>query len=82
MKEHAFYPQHIVGQIKKFFSGVHDMTDFYYKLYLLNGLCQSCDGRGYTDVPERRCPDCGASGETSRWSRPRPAEGDGSDTVS
>ncbi len=38
MKDQAFYPDHIIEQIKSFFGNVHDMTDFYYKLYLLNGL--------------------------------------------
>ena len=28
MKDQAFYPDHIVEQIKSFFSNVHDMTDF------------------------------------------------------
>ena len=30
----------VEAQIKSFFHNVHDMTDFYYKVYLLNGLCR------------------------------------------
>lgn len=74
MKERAFHQEHIVDQIKKFFSGVHDMTDFYYKLYLLNALCKTCDGRGYLDVPEHACPDCEASGDATIWHRARLAK--------
>jgi DnaJ-class molecular chaperone len=69
MQGQAFYPEGIVQQIKAFFSDVHDMTDFYYKVYLLNGLCRSCDGRGYLRVPEQSCPHCQASGSTDVWHR-------------
>ena len=71
MKEQAFYPDHIVEQIKSFFHNVHDMTDFYYKLYLLNGLCQQCDGRGYLQSPDEACPACQASGDADIWHRAR-----------
>jgi len=69
MQEHAFHPDHIVEQIKTFFRDVHDMTGFYYKLYLLNGLCRQCDGRGYLYTPDQPCPHCRASGSTDVWRR-------------
>jgi hypothetical protein len=34
MQKHAFHPERIVEQISTFFKDVHDMSDFYYKLYL------------------------------------------------
>ena len=69
MKDQAFYPDHIIEQIKSFFGNVHDMTDFYYKLYLLNGLCRQCDGRGYLQSSDEACPDCRASGDAGIWHR-------------
>lgn len=65
----AFYPERIVEQIKAFFSDAHDVTGFYYKLYLLNGLCPDCDGRGYLRTPDQPCPHCQASGSTDVWRR-------------
>jgi len=62
MSTHAFHPDGIVSQIKTFFSDVHDLTDFYYKLYLLNGLCRTCDGRGYLQNPDQPCSQCQGSG--------------------
>ena len=67
MKEQAFYPDHIVEQIKSFFHNVHDMTDFYYKLYLLNGLCQQCDGRGYLQSPDEACPAVLPQASGEKW---------------
>lgn len=67
MPHNAFQREHIVEQIKTFFRGVHDMSDFYYRLYLLNGLCRSCDGRGYLNSQSESCPQCSASGSTDRW---------------
>ena len=40
MTNQAFYADHIIEQIKSFFGDVHDMMDFYYKLYLLKSLCR------------------------------------------
>ena len=71
MKDQAFYPDHIIEQIKSFFGNVHDMTDFYYQLYLLNGLCRQCDGRGYLQTSDEACPDCRASGDAGIWHRAR-----------
>ncbi|MBI3249519.1 MAG: hypothetical protein HYZ50_23705 [Deltaproteobacteria bacterium] len=70
MSTHAFHPDGIVSQIKTFFSDVHDLTDFYYKLYLLNGLCRNCDGRGYLRDAEQTCPHCQGSGSRDVWRRP------------
>ncbi len=67
MQSHAFHPEGIVSQIKAFFSDVHDLSGFYYKLYLLNGLCQKCDGRGYLHVPDQPCPHCQGSGSRDVW---------------
>jgi hypothetical protein len=67
MSQQAFYPEEIVQQIKTFFSDVHDLSDFYYKLYLLNGLCRVCDGRGYLQEPEQSCVSCQASGSRDIW---------------
>lgn len=69
MEKPAFYPEHVVAQIKAFFRGVRDISDFYYKLALLNGLCQECDGRGYLYAPDQPCPHCQASGSTDVWHR-------------
>jgi RecJ-like exonuclease len=67
VQTHAFHPEGIVSQIKAFFSDVHDLSDFYYKLYLLNGLCRNCDGRGYLHAPDQPCPHCQGSGSTDVW---------------
>ena len=67
MQPHAFRPEGIVSQIKAFFSDVHDLSGFYYKLYLLNGLCQKCDGRGYQHAPDQACPHCQGSGSRDVW---------------
>jgi hypothetical protein len=69
MNARAFYPDRIVEQIQAFFHGVHDLSDFYYKLYLLNALCRRCDGRGYLRTPDEPCPHCQASGSTDVWRR-------------
>jgi len=69
MKARTFYPERIVEQIQTFFPGVHDISDFYYKLYLLNALCRRCDGRGYLRTPDQPCPPCQASGSTDVWRR-------------
>lgn len=70
MSTHAFHPDSIVTQIKAFFSDVHDLTGFYYKLYLLNGLCGHCDGRGYLHDAAQPCSDCQGSGSRDVWRRP------------
>lgn len=62
MQAHAFQPERIVEQISAFFKGVHDISDFYYKLYLLKDLCRDCDGRGYEHTPEHPCSLCNGSG--------------------
>jgi hypothetical protein len=67
VQTHAFHPEGIVSQIKAFFSDVHDLSDFYYKLYLLNGLCRDCDGRGYLHAPDQPCPRCQGSGSRDVW---------------
>jgi len=67
MSTHAVHHTDIVAQIKAFFSDVHDLTDFYYKLYLLNGLCRSCDGRGYLRDTEHTCQHCHGSGSKDVW---------------
>lgn len=69
MATHAFQPDGIVTQIKSFFSDVHDLTDFYYKLYLLNGLCRNCDGRGLLRDTEQTCPHCHGSGKRDVWQK-------------
>jgi hypothetical protein len=69
MPAHAFHPDGIVTQIKTFFSDVHDLTDFYYKLYLLNGLCRNCDGRGYLREAAQTCPQCQGSGTKDVWQK-------------
>ncbi|HXG18501.1 MAG TPA: hypothetical protein VNN62_05440 [Methylomirabilota bacterium] len=69
MASYAFHPGDIVSQIKAFFGDVHDITDFYYKLYLLNGLCRHCDGRGYLCEAEQICPHCKGSGSRDVWRR-------------
>jgi Zn finger protein HypA/HybF involved in hydrogenase expression len=69
MQKHAFYPDGIINQIRVFFGDVHDMSGFYLKLSLLNGLCRHCDGRGYLEQPDRPCPQCQASGSTDVWRR-------------
>lgn len=63
----GFHPDGIVSQIKTFFSDVHDLTDFYYKLYLLNGLCRNCDGRGFLRDTQHPCPHCQGSGSADVW---------------
>jgi DnaJ-class molecular chaperone len=67
MTQNAFQREHIVEQIQSFFRGVHDISDFYYRLYLLNGLCKICDGRGYERSQSEPCPQCYASGKADRW---------------
>jgi DnaJ-class molecular chaperone len=67
VQTHAFHPEGIVSQIKAFFGDVHDLSDFYYKLYLLNGLCRDCDGRGYLHAPDQPCPRCQGSGSRDVW---------------
>lgn len=74
MKEHAFYPERIIEQIKAFFADVHDISGFYYKLYLLNGLCRRCDGRGYLETPAHLCTDCQGSGDADIWHRAKLAK--------
>ena len=49
MQKTAFQPEHIVDQVKTFFSGVQDMSDFYLRMYTLSGMCRTCDGRGYRE---------------------------------
>lgn len=67
MTQHAFQREHIVEQIQTFFRGVHDISDFYYRLYLLNGFCKMCDGRGHLHDQTEPCPQCYASGKSDRW---------------
>ncbi len=67
MSQNAFQREHIVEQIQTFFRGVHDISDFYYRLYLLNGFCKTCDGRGYEQTQGEPCPRCYASGKADRW---------------
>ena len=74
MSANAFHPEGIVSQIKAFFSDVHDISTFYYKLYLLNRLCKNCDGRGYVQAPEQACPQCQGSGNTDIWRKATLAE--------
>jgi DnaJ-class molecular chaperone len=69
MQKHAFHPERIVEQISTFFKDVHDISDFYYKLYLLKDLCRTCDGRGYLRAPDELCPQCQASGSADVWRR-------------
>jgi hypothetical protein len=69
MNTRAFYPDRIVEQIQAFFHDVHDISDFYYRLYLLNALCRHCDGRGYLRASDQPCPQCQASGRTDVWRR-------------
>lgn len=75
MEKQAFYPEHVVEQIKAFFRGVRDISDFYYKLALLNGLCHACDGRGYLSAPDQPCPHCQASGSANVWHRAKVVAG-------
>lgn len=75
MQTYAFHPDHIVEQIKVFFHDVHDLTGFYYKLYLLNGLCRQCDGRGYLQTRDQSCPQCQASGSADVWHKARTGQG-------
>jgi hypothetical protein len=67
MPTNAFHREHIIEQVQRFFRGVHDISDFYYRLYLLNGLCKTCDGRGYEQTQNEPCPQCFASGKADRW---------------
>ncbi len=67
MHPQAFQREHIVEQIRTFFRSVHDISDFYYRLYLLHGVCRECDGRGYLNSQSEACPQCSASGSTDRW---------------
>lgn len=78
MDVRAFQRERIVEQIKAFFSEVHDISDFYYRLYLLNGLCRSCDGRGYVNTPEEICPACQASGKNDIWRKTSSTKQNGS----
>jgi hypothetical protein len=73
MATYAFHPEGIVSQIKSFFGDVHDLSGFYYKLYLLNRLCRNCDGRGYLQAPDQRCSQCQGSGSSDRWQKPTTA---------
>ena len=68
MHPQAFQREHVVEQIRTFFRGVHDISDFYYRLYILQGICRECDGRGYLNSHSESCPQCAASGSTDRWS--------------
>jgi hypothetical protein len=70
----AFQRERIVEQIKAFFSGVHNISDFHYRLYLLGNLCRHCDGRGYVNTPEEVYPTCHASGRSDTWRRQSPTE--------
>ena len=67
MQKTAFQPEHIVDQVKAFFNGIHDMSDFYLRMYTLNGMCRSCDGRGYESNAEEPCPTCHSSGSSDVW---------------
>jgi DnaJ-class molecular chaperone len=67
MQKSAFQPEHIVDQIKTFFSGIHDMSDFYLRMYTLSGMCRTCDGRGYVNSAEETCPTCHSSGSSDVW---------------
>jgi hypothetical protein len=73
MPTYAFHPDGIVSQIKAFFSDIHDSTDFYYKLYLLNDLCRNGNGCGYLRDAEHTCPHCQGSGSQDRWRRFSPS---------
>lgn len=67
MHSRAFQRDRIVEQVQQLFRGVRDMSDFYYRLYLLNGVCRSCDGRGYLNSQSEPCSQCSASGSADRW---------------
>ena len=67
MQKNAFQRDHIVDQIKTFFSGIHDMSDFYLRMYTLNSMCRTCDGRGYMNSVEEACPTCHSSGTSDVW---------------
>ena len=67
MHPQAFQRDRIVEQIRTFFRGVHDISDFHYRLYLLHGICRECDGRGYLNSQSEVCPQCCASGSADRW---------------
>ena len=67
MSQYAFHPDRVIEQIHAFFHDVHEMTDFYYKLSLLNGLCRQCDGRGYLHAPDELCGACHGTGSTDFW---------------
>jgi len=67
MQKRAFQREQIVEQIKAYFRGVHNLSDFHYRIYLLSTLCRSCDGRGYLQTPQEHCPTCQASGNSDVW---------------
>ena len=67
MHPQAFQRDHVVEQIRAFFRGVHDISDFYYRLHLLHSICRECDGRGYLRSQSEPCPQCSASGSADRW---------------
>lgn len=67
MQKTSFLPEHIVDQVKAFFNGVHDMSDFYLRMYALSGMCRTCDGRGYVNTTEETCPTCHSSGSSDVW---------------
>ncbi|MGE0825798.1 MAG: hypothetical protein AB7G75_14940 [Candidatus Binatia bacterium] len=72
MQRIAFQPDRIVEQVKNFFSGIHDMSDFYYRMYLLSGLCRNCDGRGYMHTADEPCPICQTTGRQDVWAAKTP----------
>ena len=67
MHPKAFHREHVVEQIRTFFRGVNDISDFYYRLSLLHGICRECDGRGYLNSQSEPCPQCSATGRVDRW---------------
>ncbi len=67
MQKTAFEREHIVEQIKTFFSGIHDISDFYLRMYTLNGMCRTCDGRGHVNSTAEQCPTCHSSGSSDVW---------------
>jgi uncharacterized OB-fold protein len=67
MQKPAFQREQIVEQIKAYFRGVRNLSDFHYRMYLLGTLCRSCDGRGYLQTPQEHCPTCQASGNSDVW---------------
>ena len=67
MQKNAFQREHIVDQIKTFFSGIHDISDFYLRMYTLSSICRTCDGRGYVNSAEETCPACHSSGSSDVW---------------